>query len=441
MPDLFIKGATIVTMDDEGSIIEDGDIEISDGKISYVGPHRERGGAPDDPNPAVRTVDAAGKIAMPGLVNTHCHAAMTLFRGYGDDLPLKQWLEEKIWPVEARLSAEDVYWGTMLGCLEMLRSGTTTFADMYFFMNEVAKAVEEAGLRGVLARGLVATMPGGDKALAEGEQFCSRWNGAAKGRIRTMLGPHAPYTCPPSFLRKVANSAKALGVGIHIHVAETRGEVDDCLRDFGKSPVRHLEDAGLFEVSVLAAHCVHVSGEDIDLLKDRGVSVAHNPTSNMKLASGIAPVPKMLEAGIAVGLGTDGAASNNDLDMFEEMRLAALIHKVNSMDPTVVPARQALEMATKGGARALGLSSEIGSLEVGKRADIILVDFGKPHFYPRHDIISHLVYTAHASDVTTVIVDGKILMDNGKFTTIDAEETTYMVEQCVERLLRKGNRI
>ncbi|NPV53246.1 MAG: amidohydrolase [Firmicutes bacterium] len=439
MPDLVIKGATIVTMDDEGSIIHNGDIEVSDGRIIYVGPHIEREVISDDPssNPAVRVVDAAGKIAMPGFVNAHCHAAMTLFRGYADDLPLKQWLEEKIWPVEARLSAEDVYWGTMLSCLEMLRSGTTTFADMYFFMNEVAKAVEEAGLRGVLARGLVATLPGGEKALSEGEQFCSRWNGAAKGRILTMLGPHAPYTCPPSFLRRVANSASALGVGIHIHVAETRGEVEDCIRDFGKSPVQLLEEVGLFEVPVLAAHCVHITREDIALLRERGVSVAHNPTSNMKLASGIAPVPEMIEAGITVAIGTDGAASNNDLDMFEEMRLAALVHKVKTMDPTVVPARQALEMATKGGAQALGLSAEIGSLEAGKRADIILVDFGKPHFYPKHDVISHLVYAAHAGDVATVIVDGKILMDNGKFTTIDAEETTYMVQQCVERLLGK----
>lgn len=425
MAKILIKGATIIPMTGAKNILENGEIAVEAGKIKAIGP----AGTIDKNWQADKVIDANGMVALPGFINCHTHAAMTLLRSYADDLPLMQWLSERIWPLEERLTGEDVYWGTMLCALEMIKSGTTTFADMYFFMNDVAKAVEQSGIRASLSRGMIGVAPTAQLALEESEAFVRDWHGRADGRITTMLGPHAPYTCPPDYLEKVMNLAKKYNVGIHIHLAETQQEANDIMKEYGKSPIAHVNALGLLDLPVLGAHCVHVSAEDINIMKEKDVRVAHNPESNMKLASGIAPVPQMLAAGLTVGLGTDGAASNNNLDMLEEMRSAALLHKVSTMDPTVIPSYKALEMATVNGARVLGLNQEIGVLQPGYKADIILVDFEQPHLYPRHDVFAHTVYAAQSADIKTVIINGQIVMENRKVLTMDENEILKKVQE------------
>ncbi|GAW91042.1 amidohydrolase [Calderihabitans maritimus] len=431
---ILIQDGLIIPMDkslaDGGELHYTGDVAVEQGKIVAAGPE---GTIPADWKPD-KIIDARGKAVLPGFINCHTHAAMTLFRSYADDLPLMQWLGEKIWPLEENLQSEDVYWGTQLAILEMIRSGTTTFADMYFFMDQVAQAVAETGIRACLSRGMIGVAPTRDEALKESKELVRNWHRQAEGRINVMLGPHAPYTCPPDYLDKVLEMAAELTVGIHIHLAETRDEVRDITKQYGKTPIRLMEEVGLFKFPVLAAHCVHLDEEEIEILKTHGVGVVHNPESNMKLASGIAPVSRMLEVGVKVGLGTDGPASNNNLDLIEEMRTAALLQKVSMQDPTAIPAYQALEMATRLGAAALGLSEEVGVIKPGYKADIILVDLNQPHFYPHHDPLAHLVYAARGADVDTVIIDGKVVMENREVKTIDTERVYWEVEQSARRL-------
>lgn len=432
MSKIKIQNASIITMTGKEKLIPNGDILIDDDKITFVGAAAggPAGWQPDE------TIEAKGMVAMPGFINCHTHAAMTLLRSYADDLPLMEWLSERIWPLEERLTAEDVYWGTMLCILEMIKSGTTTFADMYFFMDEVAQAVEKTGIRASLSRGMIGNGPTAQLALDETEQFIDKWHGAAAGRITTMVGPHAPNTCPPDYLKKVISLADKFNVGAHIHLAETRAEVDEIRKQYGKTPIEYVNDIGLLELPVLGAHCVHLTQNDIKILLEKKVGVAHNPESNMKLASGIAPIPQMIAEGITVGLGTDGAASNNNLDMMEEMRSASLLHKVSSGDPKAVPSYTALEMATLNGAKVLGLK-DIGFLQPGCKADIILIDFEKPHLYPKHDLIAHTVYAAQSSDVDTVIIDGQVIMRNGQLLTIDEKEILKNVQRCADRLVRE----
>ncbi len=435
---ILIKNCAVLPMTGPKDYIAEGYIRIEQNLIKAIGSMEElnNNGQLSAEVPADFTViEGSGKVALPGLINTHTHAAMTLFRGYADDMPLMPWLEEKIFPAEARLEPEDVFWGTMLANLEMLRFGTTCFADMYFFMDEVAKTVEISGMRACLARGLVGVTPSGLESLEQGVAFAKNWQGQAQGRITTRLGPHAPYTCPAEYLKKVVAASDQLGVGLHMHLAETAGEVQDLVDATGLNPIQWMENLGAFQRPVLAAHCVHVTSEDLEILARHAVGVAHNPESNMKLASGVAPVPQMLLRGVTVGLGTDGAASNNNLDLFQEMRSAALLHKVFTQDPTVLPAYQVLEMATAGGARCLGLDQEIGQLKPGYKADVILVDLNKPHLCPRHDLAAHLVYAALASDVHTVIADGKILMQAGQILTLREKEIMEQVEARAKRLV------
>ncbi len=432
MSDLLIKCMAVLTMDDDKDVIKDGEIAVRGNKILHVGP---AGTTPPGFKPD-RVLECPRMVAMPGFVNCHTHAAMTLFRGCADDMPLMKWLNEKIWPLEAHLTPEHIYNGTMLSCAEMIRGGTTTFADMYFSMDKVARAAERSGMRAVLSRGMIGFGSGAEAAMEESIAFIEQWQGGAGGRITTMFGPHAPYTCPPEYLKRVIEQAGKMNVGIHIHLAETKDEIDEIIGKYGCSPVVLMEKTGLFEVPVLAAHCVHLDDQDIEILARYRVGVAHNPQSNMKLASGVAPVARMLEKGVPVGLGTDGAASNNNLDMLEEMRVAALLQKVHAGSATVLPAREALRMATSTGAEILGLGDRVGRIRPGMLADIILLDFHKPHLFPLHDIYAHVVYAAISSDVHTVIIDGKIVMENRRVLTMDEEAVMKEAQESAQSLLR-----
>ncbi|MGB9131966.1 MAG: amidohydrolase family protein [Methanosarcina sp.] len=429
MADIIIKNAYVLTMDPNVGDLKNGTVVIEDGKITEIGKNTKES--------ADTVIDAEGSVVMPGLVNTHTHAAMTLFRGYADDLQLAEWLQQHIWPAEAQLTAEDVYKGSLLACLEMIRSGTTSFADMYFFMDETAKAVEASGLRASLSHGLIELWDDekGETDLREGRRFVRAWQGAADGRIKTMYGPHAPNTCSEEFLAKVREEASRDGAGIHIHLLETEAELLAMKERYGKCSVHMLEDIGFFGPDVLAAHCVWLSDGDIEILRKRGVNVSHNPVSNMKLASGISPVHKMLDKGVNVSLGTDGCASNNNLDLFEEMKTAALLHKVNTFSPTALPARQVLEMGTVNGAQAL--DTETGMLKAGKKADLIIVDMKKPHLTPCFDVPSHLVYSARGSDVRTTIVNGKVLMDNYRVLVLDEQKVMENAQKAAEDLVAR----
>jgi 5-methylthioadenosine/S-adenosylhomocysteine deaminase len=425
---IAIRNATILTFDAAETIIEVGDIGIDGSEIVYVG---RADGAPG----AETTIDGDGCVALPGFVNAHTHLAMTLMRGFADDMRVQEWLEQKVWPTEERLERGDVYWGAMLGIVEMIRSGTTCFNDMYWAFDETLRAIVETGIRGCPSGVLIGVHPQAEQHLAQAIDFVRQCREDSHERVVPMFGPHAPYTCPDAMLRRVLAAAQELGVGIHIHISETKEEVEGSLREHGKTPVERFRDLGLFDVHVLAPHCVHPTESDIDVLAEYGVGIAHNPGSNMKLSSGIAPVPKMRSRGVIVGLGTDGAASNNNLDMLEEARLAALLHKVATGDPTVISAYEALAMATRESARALGIFDQVGSLEVGKKADIILIDLKRPHLSPRHNPVSHIVYAARASDVVTTIVHGEVLMRDGELTALDEEQIMREASRRAERLV------
>lgn len=434
MPEkILIEAGYILKWGDGLEIIPHGQLVVENGSIVYAGPHREIG----DTTQYTTIIKKENSLVMPGLINTHTHAAMTLFRGYADDLPLMDWLEKKIWPAEARLNKEDVYWGTLLAICEMIRGGTTCFADMYFYMEEVARAVLESGMRASLARGLIGLDElSGQAAIEENKTLLQNWHGQGEGRITVMFGPHAPYTCPPTFLKKIIALADEYRKPLHIHLAETWDEVEGCLQDYGETPVELMHLNGLFEHNVLAAHCVHLTSKEIEIIAENNVAVAHNPGSNLKLGSGNAPLAKLLNNNALVALGTDGAASNNNLDLFEEMRLAALLPKGLEENPTVVPAEEAFKLATYNGARALFLEKETGTLREGSRADLVMVNLEKPHCYPLHNPVAHLVYTAAASDVELVMVDGKVLFDKGELKTVDEERVFYEAKQRAFRLVK-----
>ena len=416
---LLITNGIIVTMDGGSRVITSGAVAIDGTDIVAV----DTADAIGRQFTGRETIDAAGQVVMPGLVNTHTHAPMVLFRGLADDLALMEWLTKYIFPAEAKMvSPEFVRAGTRLAALEMIGSGTTTFADMYYFEEEIARETRAAGLRGVLGE-TVIQFPVADaktpaEALARAEKFINAFNGDSL--ITPAVAPHALYTNDAATLQAARALSVKYGVPTLVHLAETRDEVQVAQDRFKGSPVAYLDSLGFLGPGVLAAHSIWVDDADIVTLKARGVGVAHNPESNMKLASGTASVSAFLRAGLAVGLGTDGAASNNDLDMFEAMRTAAMLHKLVTSDPRAVGARASLEMATIGGARALGMDKQIGSLEPGKRADVILVSMSSPRQTPMYDAMSHLVYTTRGDDVQTTIVNGKVLMRNRKVLTLNA---------------------
>ena len=419
----LIKNASLLLPD---GCVTQGNLAVEGQTIAAVG-ETEKNWAADT------IIDGTGKFAIPGFVNAHTHISMTLLRSYADDMKLMDWLENKIWPVEAKMKKEDVYWGAMLAAVEMIRSGTTTFADMYGDMDKVAEATLESGLRGVLARGMIGVAPNGQQAFEENKELYKNFHGAGEGRLTVMFGPHAPYTCPPDFLRQVAEAAAEYQAEVHIHLSETKGEVENCLKEHGMTPIALMEKVRILECGVLAAHCVHVTAEDIALMKKYGVRVAHNPGSNMKLASGVAPVPEMLKAGLCVALGTDGASSNNNLDMLEEVRLAALLHKVHTLDPLAVPAWEAVRMGMEEGARAVGIKN-LGRLEKGALADIVLLDMSGAEWCPKFDIVSLLAYSASSRSVDTVMVNGRVLMEKRELLSLDEERICYEANRCAMRI-------
>jgi 5-methylthioadenosine/S-adenosylhomocysteine deaminase len=433
--DLIIKGGTIVTMDGSRRVIENGGIAVKSGRIVAVArtAEIERGYA------AREVINASGKVVVPGLINGHTHVPMTLFRGIADDLDLQDWLTKYIFPAEAKNVTEDfVRVGTRLGLAEMIRSGTTTYCDMYYFEDAIADETFKAGMRGVLGETLIDFPVADNKTYEEGlvyvERFVKRWQGNAL--IIPAIAPHAPYTVSEAHLKAARAFSDRTGAPIVTHISETKREVDDSVKAKGASPIDYLNSIGFLNNRVVAAHVVWPTEEELKLLKKLGVGIVHNPQSNMKLASGVAPVPEMLRENLPVGLGTDGAASNNDLSLWEEMDSAAKLHKLISKDPKVVTAQEAFEMATIRGARALHLEKEIGSIERGKRADLVIVDLDALHQTPYYNIYSDLVYASKAGDVRTVIIEGRVVMRDRRLLTLNEETIKADARRYRERIVR-----
>lgn len=432
---LIVTGRWLVCMDGSGVREEAGiAVAVAGENIVEMGPDLVK------KYPHAEVLRCPHGLIMPGLINTHTHAAMSCFRGLADDLPLMDWLTRHIFPREAQLTKEIVYYSTLLSLCEMIRSGTTTFNDMYLFAQEVAAATHSAGMRAWLGEGFFdfpspnyGTL---DQGFAYTEDLFSSYHN--KGLIRITVNPHAVYTCGPDLLQRAAALARQKQTLLHIHLAETHTEVQGCQERYGCSPVQLMENLGLLNQHFVAAHCVHLSDADMDILVRRQVKVAHCPESNMKLASGIAPVQRLLERGVDLGLGTDGSASNNDVDLFGEMSTAAKLHKVRDLDPTAMKAETVLKAATLGGAKVLGAEAEIGSLEPGKKADIIVLNMQQPHLCPVHQPISHLVYAAKGSDVLHSVINGKVVMREGRLSSLDEAAILAEMEKIGAAVRRMG---
>ena len=435
MSHLLIQHVDALTLDEQNRVLESTNIAIDGKTIAAIGD------APRD-FVADEIIDGRDHVALPGFFNAHVHAPLSLQRGWAEDLPFDRWLNERIWVAESALTEEDVYWGAALAACEMIRHGIVAFADHYFWMDQVARVVEESGLKALLAWcifGLGADKEVGGASLERTEEFVKQWQNAGDGRIKTTLGPHSPYVCAPEFLRRATNDAAKLGVGIHLHVAESQEQVDRSRQEYGKTQVAHLASLGVLDVPTIAAHCLYVSDDDMAILASKRVTVPHCPKTYLKLAMGNARVPAMLARGVNVALGTDGPASNNTIDVLESARLATLWQKNEHRDPEMLPSSQMLKLATQNGARALGFADS-GVLRVGARADVILFDFAKPHLRPRHDLAANIVHSAHANDVDHVIVDGRILLRKGELTTLDEAKILHEAERRAFRLVGQAMR-
>lgn len=423
--DLLLKNGYIITMDSERRILANASVAITGTEIVDIGESNEL----DGKHTAEEVIDCTGKVIMPGLINLHTHAPMTLFRGYANDLPLEKWLQKYMFPLEKQFVDEEFcYYGALLACIEMIESGTTCFADMYYYEDEVARATQEIGMRGVLAESVLKNeTPDSvdfEEGLSHAEEYIKRWRDDSL--VIPAVGPHAPYTCNDEILIRCKELADRYKVPLLIHVAETIKEIKDSMNTTGYRPVEYLGALGILDRNVVAAHCVWLTSKEMEMLRENGMKVAHNPTSNLKLGSGVAPIPELMDRGVVVGIGTDGCASNNDLDMIEEMRLASLLHKGTHADPTKVGAMRVMEMATIEGAKALGIGDITGSIEKTKRADIAILNLNRTHLTPFYDyapenIYSQVVYAAKSSDVETVIINGKQVMRDGRILTIDKE--------------------
>jgi len=442
---LMIHGGTIVTMSSKG-VIKDGAVVVEDDCIVDLGKTSDI----KRKCPRYERINAEGKVVIPGLVNTHQHAAMSLLRGYADDYPLKEWLERWVWPLERHMTGHDIYVGALLTAVESIMGGITTVNTMYHYMtgeNE-AEAFAEAGLRGVVGHVCFSWRKEEDKRALW--SLAKEWHGKADGKIRVSVDPHAPYTVDPEYMKELREATKELNEGYgspdtpiiwHTHVAETDDESEKVRRAFNNpikgGVVEYLDSLGVLGEDVLAVHCVSLTEEDVKILSDRKVKVSHAPVSNLKLASGVCPVPRLLKAGVDVSLGTDGSSSNNVSDMFEVMKMAALLHKGVNKDPTLLPSEEVLKMATINGAKALLWDKQIGSIEVGKKADLAILDFRRPHLCPVYNESSHLVYSAKAADVDTVLINGKVVMEERELKTVDIDKILEKVEKTKDTLLSR----
>ena len=424
---VLIKDILSMVSDENGYLVQKSNIVIQDDKIVSMNVIPEG-------FIAEKVIDGNGKLAIPGLINCHTHAYMSIFRNCADDLAFTEWLFQNILPLEDKMISDDAYWGASLAIIEMLKTGTTCFADMQMNIHETTRAVSESGIRAVISRGLVGSGQdeSGLRRLKEAKEEIDRWS--YEGRLSFMLGPHAPYTCDKEYLNFIVEQAKEMKLPIHIHLSESLNEINDMKEQHGCSPIEFAEAAGLFEVPVLAAHCVHLSERDIQILKANNVSVATNPASNMKLGNGFARIPELLEAGINLCIGTDGAASNNSLNLFQEIRLLALIHKGTMKDAQAVSAVDCLRCATENAAKAILLDHEIGSLTAGRKADIVILDLDKPWMMPQNNLISSLCYSANGSEVETVIIDGKLVLEQGTVINMDEERVYFEVNRISKRL-------
>lgn len=431
--DILIQGCMVLPMAHQ-EFITNGSIAIKDNRITFVG-KRSAANKID----AETKLNAEGKVAIPGLINCHTHVPMTLFRGIAEDQKLDSWLKKTIWPLEAKLKTGDTYAGALLGCLEMIKSGTTCFADMYFHEDMVAKAVEKSGLRAVLAEGIIGINEKtlGEKMLKTSANFAKTFHRHANGRVTTLLGPHSAYSCSSELLMKVREKAYEIGSGVHTHLAESKKMFCKVQKEHGRSEVEFLNRIGFLKGHTLVAHCIHLSDKDRHVLAQRNVNVAYVPVANMKLGLGGARINDLIDLGVNVGLGTDGPASNNTLDMFETMKVAALLQKHIYLDPKMLPSIEVLKMATLQGAKALRLENSVGSLEVGKKADIVLIDVSKPHLKPLHNIYASIIYSARGNDVDTVIVDGKIIMADRHVKTLDEQNVMEEAEKTALDLLSR----
>ncbi len=436
---MIIYGAYVVTMDAGFSMIENGAVVIKDGAIEAVGETREILDAWSAP----RLIDGAKKLLMPGLINAHTHSPMTIFRGFADDMPLKEWLYDHIFPLEARFTnVQNVRLGTRLAVAEMLKSGTTTFNDMYYHIDEMAEVVEKSGMRAVLSESLIDFPAPNSSTPDHSLRFTEKMIQAYQGHPLITIGMavHSIYSADPLVYRKARDMSDKYGLPFNTHLAETRWEFDLIMEKYGLTPTGFLENMGVMGENMIVAHAVHLTDADMELLAKRGVGVAHNPQCNMKLANGVAPIPQLLDLGVKVGIGTDGVASNNDLDLFDEMRTCALSHKLSHNNPAVMDARSVLEAATIGGARLLGMERKIGSIEPGKRADMIMIDLNQPHAHPMYNVYSLIIYSLKGSDVDTVIVDGQVLMAGKNLLGVDEDDLFSQVEQ-VARQIQGHNRV
>lgn len=431
--DLLITNGVLVTMDDQQTILDGASLAVLDGAIVDIG---------TDVNvTARRTIDAQGNAVLPGLVDAHMHEC--LLRGYAEDLPLMQWLETICFPKDRAYEPHHMRAAALMGQLEMIQGGITTFIDIFRFPDEAAQVAETSGLRAIFSPQIIESTPGAGETIESNETFVREWKDRVPGRIFTWFGPHAPYSVSAEAYQRIRQLADQYEVGIHTHLCETASEVALIQEQHGCTPVEHLDRLGVLGSDCLAAHCIHLTDGDIELLAERDVAVAYNPASNMKLASGVAPIPQLLEAGVRVGLGTDSNLSNNNLDMFEDMRLGAMLQKLHREDAAAMPAYQILEMATLGSARCLGLENLVGSLEIGKRADIIVVDLHTAHMWPAlhgqdSNLVEQLVYSASSNDVLTTVVDGRVLMEDRHVKTLHSEEIEDIVRQAAEDLIEKG---
>jgi 5-methylthioadenosine/S-adenosylhomocysteine deaminase len=432
MATIQIKNVDALTLDEQGSIFKDTTLVVKDELILSIG-DLPKGMIPDE------VVDGHGRVAMPGLVNSHCHSPMTFVRGWAEDMLFPQWLQ-KVWLAENGLTAEDIYWSAALAAAEMIRSGTVAYNDVYFFMDRVADVARESGLKARLAWGVFGTGEGTEAGadLDETVRWIKEVQGRGESRIKTFLGPHSPYTCSPAFLRQVVEKAHQLGQGIHIHLAETKEQVQESLEKYGLTPVQQVDQLGIFDVpgGCVAAHTLWINERDTEILAEKKVFTPHCPNTYMKLAMRFPSLKERLEAGVQVCLGTDGPGSNADLDMFSSIRQTALAHKCLEEDPRMIPGDMALRMATQVGAKALGLEGS-GVLKPGARADLILVNLDTPHMHPVHNLVANMVYSARAADVTDVMVDGHWLMRGRELITLDEERILHEAEQRAHALVQK----